>query len=195
MVDTAIVGHLDSELYIGAIALAAMIFNFVYWNFAFLRMGTSGFTAQAYGAGSRQEMTNSLLRSLSVAFGLALVILFLQQPIFWVAAFFIETSPGSWKYVTTYYNIYVWAAPAVLGMFALSGWFIGMQDARTPMYISIATNLINIALSLVLVYGFGMGLQGVAMGSVLAQWSALVLAGGIWMKKYRMLRPFLSTAS
>jgi len=193
MVDTAIVGHLDSELYIGAIAIATMIFNFLYWNFSFLRMGTSGFTAQAYGSAEKQEQVNVLLRSLTVAFSIAAVILLFQVLLLRIAFYFVEAGPEMQQYVATYYYIYIWAAPAILGMFALSGWFIGMQDARTPMYISILTNLLNIGLSLFFVYGLGMKIRGVALGSVLSQWFAFVLSVFIWKRKYGVLKSYLSS--
>lgn len=98
------------------------------------------------------------------------------------------------QYVTMYYSIYIWAAPAVLGMFALSGWFIGMQDAKTPMYISIFTNLVNIGFSLFLVYGLKMKVEGVALGSLLSQWIAFALALFIWNRRYGYLKSYVSFA-
>jgi len=192
MVDTAIVGHLDSELYIGAIALAAMIFNFIYWNFGFLRMGTSGFTAQAFGAKNRQEIVNVLLRALSIAFLLGAIFVLFQYMILKVAFYFVEATPDMQQYVKDYFLIYIWAAPAVLGMYVMSGWFIGMQDARTPMIISISTNLVNIGLSLLFVYGFGMQIKGVALGSALAQYFALFLSFICWYLKHRSLKKYFS---
>lgn len=176
MVDTSIAGHLDSELYIAAIALAAMIFNFIYWNFGFLRMGTSGFTTQAFGADNKQEMMDILVRSLAVAFVLGLVFIILQKLILAIAFHFVTVTPETRLYVTQYFSIYIWTAPAVLGMYAITGWFIGMQDSRTPMFIFITTNLVNIALSLLFVFVFRMQIQGVALGSALAQVIALLLS-------------------
>ncbi|MCD8175936.1 MAG: MATE family efflux transporter [Tannerellaceae bacterium] len=192
MVDTSIAGHLDSELYIAAIALAAMIFNFIYWNFGFLRMGTSGFTAQAFGAGNKKEMMAILIRALSVAFGLGFLFIILQAFILRVAFQFVEVTTETQIYVIQYFSIYIWAAPAVLGMYAITGWFIGMQDSRTPMYISILTNIVNIGLSLLFVFVFDMKIKGVALGTALAQVFSLLLSAGMWFYKHGSLR-FLFT--
>jgi MATE family multidrug resistance protein len=192
MVDTGIAGHLESELYIGAIAVAAVLFNFLFWNFSFLRMGTSGFTAQAFGAGDRREMVQTLLRSLAVAWAAGLLIIALQEVLLWAAFLFITASEQTQACVSVYFHLYVWAAPAVLGMYALSGWFIGMQDARTPMLVSIAVNLINILLSCLFVFVWGMQLEGIALGSLLSQLMGLGLTVFIWNRKYRYLRQYIS---
>jgi len=188
MVDMAIVGHLSLEVYIGAIATATLIFNFMYWSFSFLRMGTSGFTAQAYGAENKKEASTILLRSLLIAFTAGLLIIIFQHVIFHLAFRVIKASPEVILYAGNYFDIYIWAAPAVLGMYAFSGWFVGMQDARTPMYIAIATNIINIALSLTFVYGLNMNIEGVALGSAIAQVSGFFLAFIIWFFKYKEIR-------
>lgn len=191
MIDMFIVGHLSSELYIGAIAIAVMIFNLMYWSFSFLRMGTSGFTAQAYGAKNMQESINILLRSLLVAFLAGIAILFLQYFILQIALYFIQGSESVMELAAQYFYIYVWAAPAVLGMYAFMGWFIGMQDAKTPMYISIAVNMINIVLSVLLVFVWHWELEGVALASTLAQWSGFILCVAIWSIKYKKLMVFV----
>ena len=188
MVDIAIVGHMDSALYIGAMSISTMIFNFIYWNFSFLRMGTSGFTAQAYGAKNDQECANVLVRSLAIAiFGAVFVLLF-QYLILHIAFNFVDVSPESAGYVKTYFDIYIWAAPAVLAMYAFMGWFIGMQDSKTPMYISISVNIINIVLSFTFVYALGMKIEGVALASTLAQTSGLLIAIGFWLTKYKQFK-------
>ncbi len=192
MVDMFIVGHLSSELFIGAIALSVMIFNFMYWSFSFLRMGTSGFTAQAFGADNRQEIVNILLRSLSVALGAGLVIILLQFGILKLAFYLVDASETVKAYASVYFHIYVWAAPAVLGMYALTGWFIGMQDSKTPMYIAIAVNIINIGLSLIFVFVLGMELKGVALGSTIAQYSGFFLCLIIGSRKYKLLKKYVS---
>lgn len=192
MIDMFIVGHLSSELYIGAIAIAVMIFNLMYWSFSFLRMGTSGFTAQAYGARDSQEAVNILLRSLLVAALGSLAILFLQYFILQTALYFIQSSPEVMRLASDYFYIYVWAAPAVLGTYAFMGWFIGMQDAKTPMYISIAVNIINILLSIFLVFVLRWELKGVALASTLAQWSGFLLCNVSWIVKYKRLRSLIS---
>ena len=192
MVDTFIVGHLDSELYIGAIALATMIFNFIYWNFSFLRMGTSGFTAQAFGRKDKQEIVNILLRSLAVAAVAGILIIALQYFILNITFTFIDAGIQTKEFAGGYFHIYIWAAPAILGMYTMSGWFVGMQDSKTPMYIAIAVNIINISLSLFFVYVLKMQLEGVAFGSLLAQFSGLFLSFIIWNRKYKGLKQFIN---
>ena len=188
MIDMFIVGHLSSELFIGAIAIAVMIFNFIYWSFSFLRMGTSGFTAQAYGANDKQEIINVLMKSLFVALLGSLFIVGLQYYIFEIILYFVQASPEVMTLASEYFYIYIWAAPAVLGMYAFTGWFIGLQDAKRPMYISIAVNIINIIMSLLLVFVLKWELKGVAFASLIAQYSGLLLAVLIGLIKYK---PFI----
>lgn len=190
MVDMAIVGHLSLEVFIGAVATASLIFNFMYWSFSFLRMGTSGFTAQAYGADNKSEESTILLRSLSIAIVAGIVIILLQKNIFSVAFNVIDANTDVVTYARLYFDIYIWAAPAVLGMYAFSGWFVGMQDARTPMIIAIATNVINISLSLVFVYIFHLSIEGIALASLIAQISGFCIALLFWYFKYRELRSY-----
>lgn len=189
LVDTAIVGHMGKAAYIGAIAVGAMIFNLVYWVFGFLRMGTSGMTAQARGRRDMRETRRLLRQSLTVAFSVAAVMVVLQWPlregILWLMGPTQDVRP----LVVTYYNIVVWGAPAMLGLYALSGWFIGMQNTRLPMLISIMQNVVNIVASLVLVYELGMKIEGVAMGTVIAQYAGFLTAWGLLRKYYgRILR-------
>ena len=193
MIDLFIVGHLSSELYIGAIAIASMIFNFIYWSFGFLRMGTSGFTAQAFGAKDQQEVVNVLLRSMSVALLGGFILLVLQYFIFGVAHYFVAGSAEIMSLAADYFYIYIWAAPAVLSMYAFTGWFIGMQDAKTPMFISIAVNIINIVMSLFFVFVLHWELKGVALGSVIAQYSGVLLCLIFSLSKYKSLRKYLHT--
>ena len=169
MVDIAIAGHLGSVIYIGAIALASNIFNMIYWNFGFLRMSTSGFTSQAYGARNFGEAMNVLLRALTVALGFGLVILLLQIPIEKIAINFIKSGSDTIENVQFYFRICIWSAPMVLGVYAFNGWFIGMQNAKTPMVIAIINNVLNIVLSFTFVFGFGMKIKGIALGTMLSQ--------------------------
>lgn len=191
MVDMFIVGHLSSELFIGAIALSTMIFNFIYWNFSFLRMGTSGFTAQAFGAKNKQEIVNVLLRSLAVAFVAAILIVVFQDLILFLAFYILDASDQVKEYASTYFHIYIGAAPAILGMYAMMGWYIGMQDSKTPMYIAIAVNVINISLSLIFVFVLKMEMEGVALGSTIAQITGFLLCLLIWNIKYKNLKPYI----
>jgi len=191
MIDMFIVGHLSSELYIGAIAIAVMIFNLMYWSFSFLRMGTSGFTAQAYGAGDMQEVVHVLLRSLLVALGGGILLILFQYFILEIALYFIQGSKEVLQLASQYFYIYVWAAPAVLGMYAFMGWFIGMQDAKTPMYVSIAVNVVNIVCSLFLVFVLKWELKGVALGSAIAQVVGVLLCLFVWLTKYKELKKYI----
>lgn len=179
LVDVSIVGHIGDARYIGAIAVGSMIFNVLYWLFGFLRMGTSGLTAQAYGAQNREETTRMLHRGLTVALLTAAAILLLQLPLRHVAFFLMQATPDVVQLCTPYYNICVWGAPAVLGLYALTGWYIGMQNTRIPMLIAIGQNVVNILASLVLVFGLGLQIEGVALGTVIAQWAGFLTS--LWL--------------
>jgi MATE family multidrug resistance protein len=188
MVDTAIVGHINtgnSKIdYIGAIAIGTMIFNFIYWNFGFLRMGTSGFTAQAYGAKDKQEQINILVRGCVIAILAALTLIVLQYPISILCRNVVEDKNNVIDLALQYFFIRIWAAPATLGMYSLKGWFIGMQDSKTPMWISILINILNIVFSLLFVIEFNMKIEGVAYGTVVAQYGGLITTILFWFIKY-----------
>jgi MATE family multidrug resistance protein len=179
MVDLAILGHLESETYIGAIALGGVIFNFIYAIFSFLRMGTSGFTAQAYGKKDNVEIIMMFGRSMFFALSGGLLIILLQNPIDYLSFILIEGSGEVESLASEYFFIRIYAAPASLGILALSGWFNGMQNAKYPMIIAIVINVINIIANLIFVYGFGLKLNGVAWGTLIAQYLGFLL--GIWL--------------
>lgn len=191
MVDIAIAGRLGSAVYIGAIALGATIFNMIYWNFGFLRMSSSGFASQALGARNFPEVMNAFIRSLVIGLGAGLSIILLQYPIGLLASCLIQSGLGSIGHVMTYFHIVVWGAPAVLGLYAFNGWFIGMQNAKIPMMIAILNNLLNIVLSMFFVFGIGMKIEGIALGTVLSQIISLMVAAGFWWKYYRRLRKYV----
>lgn len=176
LVDTAIVGHLGSPRYIGAIAVGGMIFNLIYWTFGFLRMGTSGFTAQAFGAADEAETRRLLLRTLSLGALLGLLFIVAREPLLRLAFVFIECSPQTEQLVRLYFGICIWGAPAVLMLNGMNGWLLGMQNARYPMYVAIVQNLFNIAASLFFVFVLGLKIEGVAAGTLLAQYVGLGLA-------------------
>ncbi len=185
MVDMAIVGHLSGE-HIGAIAIGTQIFNLIYWNFGFLRMGTSGFTAQAFGAERWDEAVKILIRACSIALGIALALIVLQWPISLAVPLIFESSDHVLKLALTYFFVRIWAAPATLGMYAIKGWFIGMQDSKTPMWIAIFLNCVNIAASLLFVMVLHWDIAGVALGTVIANYSGLAL--GIFFLRRRLHR-------
>jgi MATE family multidrug resistance protein len=193
LVDLALMGHLKSEIYIGAIALGGVIFNFIYWGFGFLRMSTSGFTAQAFGEENKTETITVLARALAVAVFTGLVILALQLPIAWAGFNLIGGSEEVKTLAREYFLIRIWAAPAALSLFVFSGWFLGMQNARYPMAIAILANVANILLSVLFVFGLNMKSDGVALGTALSQYIGLILAVLLFQKKYRELLPYLKT--
>ena len=187
MIDIAIVGHMGSPVYIGAVAVGSMIFNLVYWLFGFLRMGSSGLTAQALGRRDLTEVMRLLIRALAVALGIALLLIVCQEPLRWLMFWLIGPTPDVAPFATTYFYIVIWGAPAMLGLNSLSGWFIGMQNTRIPMFISIMQNVVNILASLTLVYGFGMKIEGVALGTVIAQYAGFIVALGLLIHYYGRL--------
>lgn len=191
LVDLAIVGHIGNETYIAAISVGTMIFNVMYWLCGFLRMGTSGMTAQAYGKGKKMQMELSLegLRatlhsSMRFAWMIALAMLFLQVPLQWLMLWLMGPSSEVDELVRIYFHICIWGAPAMLSLYVLTGWFIGMQDTRTPMIVSVMQNLVNIAMSLLFVIVFGMKIEGVALGTLVAQWCGVCWAVIMLKKKY-----------
>lgn len=191
LIDVSIVGHLGAASYIGAIAVGGMLFNMIYWLFGFLRMGTGGLTAQAYGRHDLQEATRILLRSLSISLLLALALLILQFPIRSLAFTFMDTSEEVQKLATLYFHICIWGAPATLGLYGFTGWYIGMQNSRFPMFIALTQNIVNIAASLFFVFSLGMKVEGVALGTLVAQYAGLGMACLLWLAYYRPLRKYL----
>lgn len=185
LVDLAMMGHLDDPVYIGAIALGSTIFSLIYSGFGFLRMGTTGFTAQAYGGKQKQEITFVLYRSLAVAVGLAAMLIMLQYPIQWAAFQLLDGSESVKILAREYFYIRILAAPATLGLYALHGWFLGMQNAKIPMILAITINSVNIILNFVFIMGLHMTSDGVAIASVIAQYSGLLLALLFLGKKYK----------
>jgi multidrug resistance protein, MATE family len=187
MVDLSLMGHLGSEVYIGAVALGTVIFNFIYWGFGFLRMSTSGFTAQAYGREDHQEEASLFYRSVIIALLIGLLIIVLQKPIVWLSFFFINGSMEVETLARSYFNIRIWAAPATLGLYAITGWLLGMQNARYPMIIAILVNIFNIAMNLLFIKVFRMNSDGVALGTLCAQYLGITTAFVLLLKKYRHL--------
>lgn len=187
VVDLALMGHLGEVDFIGAIALGGIIFNFLYWGFAFLRMGTTGITAQAYGARNLSETILSLSRALLVALIGSTCILLLQVPIAELSFYFIDSEESVESIAKSYYYIRVWAAPATIGLYAFTGWFIGMQNSKIPMIIAIVSNIVNISLSSYFVYGLNMDARGVALGTVIAQYCGLFIAMFFVLRFYRRL--------
>lgn len=185
MIDIAIAGRIGDDTTIGALAVGTAIFNFIYWNFAFLRMGTSGLAAQAYGAGDRRETANILGRSMIASLAIALLLLLFNRPIGRAAMTIMDGSPEVMSLAAEYFFARIWAAPAAISIFALHGWLTGMQDSVTPMVVAIVGNVINVASSLWFVFGLDMGVVGIAWGTVVAQYCSLLITIAILLVKYR----------
>jgi len=178
-VDTAVVGHLPNPVYIGAVAIGAVIFNFLYWGFGFLRMGTTGFTAQALGAGDHAEAHAIFARGLIIGVGLALCLVAAQMPIRLAALGFIAASAEVEGLAAAYYDIRIWGAPAALANYAVIGWLLGMQRTRTILILQFFLNGLNIALDLFFVLGLGWGVEGVAVATLIAEYCAAL--AGLWI--------------
>ncbi len=184
IVDTAIVGHLSDAAAIGGIAIGTMLFDLLYWNFGFLRVGTSGLTAQAYGRGDRTECRRILLRSLSIAMIAALFILAIQWVFVTAVLAIVPCSAQVASVARDYFFVRIWAAPATLSLFTFKGWFIGMLDTKSPMAVDILVNVVNMAASYYLAVMTPLGVVGVAYGTLVAQYSGLILALVILFARY-----------
>ncbi len=174
-VDTAVVGHLPEPYYIGAVALGAMLFNYLYHLFNCLRMGTTGPTAQARGAGDHAEVRAMIGRALLLAATLGGAIVLLQLPIVNFTFWLIKASAQVEHYAREYFLIRVWSMPAVLGSYAIIGWFYGLRNVRTPLFIQVFVNCLNIVLALLFVFAFKWGVPGVAAASLIAEYAGLLL--------------------
>ncbi len=187
MVDVYLMGYLDTVVYMGAIALGGGVFNLIYWGFAFLRMSISGIAAQSFGKNDSFDMSNTLFRGLLLAIGGALLLLILQTGIEKVSFLILEGSPEVKSLAREYFYVRIWAAPAAISLMVFYGWFLGMQNAIYPMIIAVSINIVNILLSSLFVKVFKMDVDGVAMGSVIAQYFGLFLAIILFLKKYRYI--------
>ena len=196
MVDIAVAGHLDvhAATLIGGIAIGSMLFDLLYWNFGFLRIGTGGLAAQAYGAGDRRESARILIRALAMSLTIALFLLAIQWVYVKAAFLVVDCTPEVRQLASRYFFIRIWAAPATLSLMALKGWFIGMQDSVSSMVADVTVNGMNILFSIVLALGFSikdtvlipaMGFTGVAVGTLASQWTGLAVAALIIAVKYR----------
>lgn len=166
LVDTAVVGHMGASEHIAAVAIGTTIFSMTYWLFGFLRMGTTGLVSQAHGAGDEAVIRGGLLQGLSIGFLISALLLLLQTPLLHFALWLMQPEAEVARLASDYFRVCIWGAPAMLSTYVLTGWFIGRQDTRTPMRMAILQNLLNIIFTLVFVYGFGLGVRGVALGTV-----------------------------
>ena len=195
MVDTAVAGHLpaaggsDAATFIGAISVGVMLFNLLYWNFGFLRTGTGGLTAQAFGRGDFRDCARICVRAVLLAFGVALAVLLLQWPFEKLGLWVVTSSDAVESLAARYFFVRIWAAPATLGLMAFSGWFVGMQDSMSSMWKDLIVNAVNIIASITLALGAGnwegLGFIGVAWGTVIAQYCGLMYCLLVCLFKYR----------
>lgn len=183
LLDTGIAGHLGAPQFIGAVAVGAMMMNVLYWNFGFLRMGTSGLTAQAYGSNSHHDQVDTLQRSGAIALVVGIAMVVLQVPILWLLLWIMGPGPEVSALASTYFTIVVWGAPAVLLTMTIKGWLLGMQDSVSPMLISIGVNVLNMVISLGAVYWLDMGFKGIAVGTLVSVWVGVIYA--CWCVRYR----------
>ena len=193
-VDTAVMGHLPSPAYIGGVAIGALIFSFLYWAFGFLRMATTGFIAQARGAGDHQEIRDVALRAGLLAAMLGLAIVALQAPAQWFAFWAVEATPRVETLAGAYFDIRIWGAPATLLVYVCIGWLIGMERTGAVLALTLYMNGLNIALDLLFVPVFGWGIEGVALATLIAEVSTAVIGiaviawlhrplGGRWRRR------------
>jgi len=175
IVDTAVMGHLEHPRYLAGVAIGATIFSFLFIGLNFLRMGTTGLAAQAYGAGDAGEQRTVLVQALLVALAMALLLLVAQRPVGRIGLLLLGPAPDVVAPAWTYFTVRIWAAPAALANFALIGWFIGMQNTRLPLALMLTVNVTNIALSVLFVVGLGYRTGGVAAASVIAEYAGLAL--------------------
>lgn len=185
MVDTAVVGHLSDPAYLGAVAVGAVIFDFLYWSMGFLRMGTTGIVAQIHGRGNAGEMRSSLLHAGAAALAIAVLFLLLQAPVARIGVYLIGGSEDVRHYAGVYVYWAIWGAPAVLAGMAIMGWLLGMQNAGATLIMAVTTNLTNVVLDFLLVFGLDMNVRGVALASVLAQYTGLAVGLALVRRELR----------
>ncbi len=183
-VDTALLGHLEHIYYLGALAVGSIIFNFLYWGFGFLRMGTTGLTAQAYGNKDSDETQLILVRTLLIAVAGGVFFILSQTLIARISFMIIDATPEVEMHAREYFHIRIFAAPATLASYAFHGWFLGMQNARYPLILTVFVNVSNIVLNVFFIYSLGMKSDGVAYGTVISQYSGIAVAILLFRRRY-----------
>jgi MATE family multidrug resistance protein len=183
IVDTAVMGHLDDPMFLGAVAIGAMIFQFLFWGLGFLRMSTTGLAAHAYGEGVGQALYDVLGRAILIALVLSLLLLMLQRPIALLAFSLIESDPDMIQQAQSYYGVRIWSAPATLINYVIMGWLLGLQKPRIALVVMVSMNVVNILLDLYFVVKLGMKSEGVALASMLSEYLALFLGVGFVLRE------------
>lgn len=185
MVDTGVTGHLESPIYLGAVAIGSTIMGFLYTGVNFLRMGTTGITAQRFGANDNDGLRTALGQALIVAWLIATCLILLQIPIGSIALNLLGAEADVEMFAHQYFSIRIWSAPGTLANYVLMGWFLGLQNARVPLLIFLTVNLTNVALDLIFVIGLGMKVDGVALASVIAEYCGLLVGLGFALRALR----------
>lgn len=185
IVDLAISGHLGDAACIGGLAIGSMLFDLLYWNMGFLRTGTGGITAQAFGRRDREGMADTFSQGIATAMGFAALCIALQWVFVYVSFLLIDCSPEVEAVARQYFFIRIWAAPATLSLFVFKGWFIGLQNTVFSMIVDIWVNVVNMVASWLLAFRTPMGVAGVAAGTLIAQWTGFLLAAGLAFARYR----------
>lgn len=197
MVDTSIAGHIEGSAatFIGAISVGAIFFSLLYWSFSFLRSGTGGLTAQAFGRADMREAGRILLRAFLLALGVAVLALACQVPFMRLVSLIIDASPEVRELASRYFFIRIWAAPATLSLMSFRGWFVGMQDSVSSMWVDLLINAVNILASIVFTFGIGgwagMGFDGIALGTVVAQYCGMLYCVLVCCFKYKKVLKLL----
>lgn len=193
MTDVAIAGHMGGAVFLAAIAVGGNMFNLLYWLFGFLRMGSSGLTAQAYGAADTVRQAKVLYQAIAVALAIGMAFIVMRTPLCGMLLYMMEVEHSAGAMATEYFMTLVWGAPAVLGSFVMAGWFLGMQNSKVTMWISILTVTVNIAVSLTLTLAMDMGIYGLAIGTLSAQWIGFIASVIVCRIKYRPVFPGIMT--
>ena len=174
LVDAAVIGHLDKSWYLGGVAVGGTMINVTFWLLGFLRMATTGITAQAFGREDKHGQAAIFVQGIALAWLLAFILIALHQPVSSAIFHFSDASNEVKVYAEQYFSIRIWGAPAALANFVIMGWLLGAQNAKLPMWLLITTNLVNILLDVLFVLGFGWKVQGAASASVLADYSGML---------------------
>jgi MATE family multidrug resistance protein len=192
LVDTVVLGHLDSEKFLAAVALGGLIFSFIFWGFGFLRMGTTGLTARAFGEDNREEINAILIRAVVLAVIIASLLLFLHQTIAFVSFSLLQSSFEVERLALQYFEIRIQSSPATLCLYVLMGWFLGQQNVKIPLLLVLISNITNIGLDILFVYHLKMQVEGVALATVIAEYTGLCIALIIALRVLKKNKSILS---
>jgi len=184
LVDVVLMGHMDDSNYIIAIGLGVALFNLLYWSFGFLRMGTTGQVAQSFGKGDAIEIQRILIKGICIATLLGLIFILVQQPILYLIEEGIDVSNSTFLLIKEYFDIRIYTAPASILLFVINGWLLGLHKSKHALLLAVIINVVNIIISYCLVNYFGLGIQGAAIGTVIAQYSGMLVGGYFIFKEY-----------